>query len=551
MAADTITAPQPIFSGGISWREAIGDEPTGVRDVDFYGFSVTAGTQMTIDIDAQSLPARSSLDSYVRVFDQSGRVIAWNDDSSNSVDSYLSLSNMSGGLYFVGVSGFGNSAYDPFRGNSGTWGSTGSYTLTVNLEAGVPPSPAPALTPAPTPAPGFQPPVFNSTFGWGVVDASAATASLIGRSGPFPTVPNLGGTSWANDMINAPEVWAQGYTGRGVVVAVVDTGVDYSHPDLRQNIWVNAREIPGDGRDNDGNGFVDDVRGWDFVGGDNNPMDDIDLRLLPNYRGELQQGNRGHGTHVAGTIAGANNGIGVTGVAYDARIMPVRVLDSRGSGSGTAIGRGIRYAVDNGAQIINLSLGGSYDATIDAAVRYASGRGAAVVIAAGNDGLSAPAFPATLATLPNVFSVGAVDRNGAIASFSNRAGANDRVKHVVAPGVSIQSTLPLAGAGRDRNPRTGALQNDNGYGSMSGTSMAAPHVAGVLALMRSTWTGTPNNTQRLYAGRITGTARQPAVSAVSQAFAILGSAAGEGVANVTLDTPTYRPRAARMQALRG
>jgi len=482
MAADTITMVQPVYSGSASFFGAIGDEPTGGRDVDFYAFRVAAGARMTIDINARSLPQRSTLDSFVRLFDQFGRQVAWNDDAWGSFDSYLSIGGLTGGTYFVGVSGFGNSIYNPLWANSGFWGSTGIYSLIVNIEGGFvpPPAPTPTPIPTPTPTPGFPAPTWSSTFGWGFVDASAAVARFTGRPAPYPAVPDLGGVQSANDMINAPEVWAQGITGRGVTVAVVDTGVDYNHPDLRSNVWVNPREIPGDGRDNDGNGFVDDVRGWDFVGNDNAPMDEIDLRVINDV-----QGNRGHGTHVAGTIAAANNGIGGTGVAPDARIMPIRVLDARGNGSGTAIGRGIRYAVDIGAQVINVSLGGSFDRTIDAAIRYASGRGVVVVIASGNDGRSSPGFPATLATLPHVFSVGAVDRSGAIASFSNRAGTSDRVKHVSAPGVSIQSTLPLAGAGRDYNVRTGVLQNVNGYGPMSGTSMACPAVVGVAARLLS------------------------------------------------------------------
>ncbi len=121
---------------------------------------------------------------------------------------------------------------------------------------------------------------------------------------------------------------------------MVDTGVDYTHPDLDGNIWTNSREIAGNGVDDDGNGYVDDVHGWDFVGNDNAPLD-----------------ADGHGTHVSGTIAAENNGVGITGVAYNAKIMPVRVLDENGSGTNAAIAAGIRYAADNGARVINLSLG--------------------------------------------------------------------------------------------------------------------------------------------------------------------------------------------------
>lgn len=292
---------------------------------------------------------------------------------------------------------------------------------------------------------------FNRTYGYGLVDAAAAVSRVINPQGtPFADVPNLGGNSWDLDLIKAPEVWAQGYTGQGVVVAIVDTGVDYTHPDLDANIWTNPGEIAGDGIDNDGNGFVDDIRGWDFVNNDNDPMDDDN-----------------HGTHVAGTIAAENNGVGNTGVAYNAKIMPVKVLGPNG-GSSSAVAAGIRYAANNGARVINLSLGGgSANSAITEAIRYAvDTKGATVVIAAGNDGGSRPGFPASLSNTLGI-SVGAVDRTSRLASFSNRAG-QQTVDYVVAPGVSVLSTTP-----------------NNTYSSYSGTSMATPHVAGVVALMLS------------------------------------------------------------------
>jgi hypothetical protein len=155
----------------------------------------------------------------------------------------------------------------------------------------------------------------------------------------FPDVAYYGGSQdWSVNAINAPEAWAQGYTGQGVVVAVIDTGVQFNHPDLNSQIYINAGEIGGNGIDDDRNGYVDDTSGWDFYSGDNYADD----------------GN-GHGTHVAGIIAAAANGFGATGVAPGAKIMPIRVLGSDGSGSTNSVAAGIRYAVDNGADIINLA----------------------------------------------------------------------------------------------------------------------------------------------------------------------------------------------------
>ncbi|MDZ8104517.1 MAG: S8 family peptidase [Nostoc sp. DedQUE12a] len=290
---------------------------------------------------------------------------------------------------------------------------------------------------------------YNSTTGYGLINSAAAVARVTGQN-TFADVPDIGGNNWGADLVKAPEAWAQGYTGQGVVVAVVDTGVDHNHEDLRNNIWTNANEIADNGIDDDGNGYVDDNYGWNFSGNNNNTLD----------------GN-GHGTHVSGTIAGENNNYGVTGIAYNAKIMPVKVLNDSGSGSYNSIAKGIRYAVDNGADVINLSLGGRYsNRTLESAINYASSKGVVVVMAAGNDGGSSPDYPARYASKSGI-AVGAVDRNNNIADFSNRSGTSE-ISYVTAPGVNVYSTLP-----------------NNQYDTYSGTSMAAPHVAGVVALMLS------------------------------------------------------------------
>jgi subtilisin family serine protease len=199
---------------------------------------------------------------------------------------------------------------------------------------------------------------------------------------------------------------------------------------------------------------------------------------------------------VAGTIAAARNGLGSTGVAPDARIMPVRVLNHRGEGDYSTIARGIRYAADNGAHVINMSLGGGAPSSeIEQALRHATSRGCVVVIAAGNSWQPTPDNPANLAaTIDGVIAVGATEYDHSLVFFSHRSGPDSRMQYVTAPGVHIHSTLP------------------NGtYGTMSGTSMAAPHVAGMAALMRS---ALPTANQNRYWAHITGTARQlPAAGA--------------------------------------
>ncbi|HJZ93042.1 MAG TPA: S8 family peptidase, partial [Gemmataceae bacterium] len=260
----------------------------------------------------------------------------------------------------------------------------------------------------------------------------------------------------ADADIDAPEAWNTS-TGTGdTVVAVIDTGIDYNHPDLAANIWTNPGEIPGNGIDDDGNGYRDDVHGYDFANNDANPMDD-----------------NGHGTHVAGTIgAVGNNGIGIAGIDWHAKLMALKFLDAAGSGYMSDAVRALNYAVASGAKVVNNSYGGGgYDPAMAAAINNARAHGVIVVAAAGNDGTNndtSPLYPANYAG-DNVVTVAATDRTDHLASFSNFGRAT---VDIAAPGVGIYSTLP------------------NGkYGTYSGTSMATPHVTGALALV---WDAHPN-----------------------------------------------------------
>ncbi|WP_448379615.1 S8 family serine peptidase [Gloeomargarita sp.] len=412
LAGNTLNTARNITLGAIptTFTDWVGSTDTN----DYYRFTLPTTSTITLSLTGLSADADLELLSSTGVVLQSSRNWGTQDEHITSP--------LSAGTYFIRVYPYGST--------------NTHYQLTVAATELIPP---PSTT------------GFNATYGYGLVNAAAAVARAIGQTSPFPDVPNLGGNNWGNDLVNAPEVWARGYTGNGIVVAVVDTGVDYHHPDLNDNIWRNPGEIAGNGIDDDGNGYVDDVHGWDFINNDNDPLD-----------------RNGHGTHVAGTIAAENNGFGVTGVAYNARIMPVQVLGDNGSGSSRAVANGIRYAANNGAHVINLSLGSNLPSPeIYSAIQYATSRGAVVVMAAGNDGDPQPDYPAFFATEFGL-SVGAVDMNRNIAGLSNRAGTDSALYHVVAPGVGIVSTVP-----------------NNRYISYNGTSMATPHVAGVVALMLS------------------------------------------------------------------
>lgn len=285
------------------------------------------------------------------------------------------------------------------------------------------------------------------------------------------------------DDIKAPQAWDTTQGSRDIIVAVIDSGVDYNHPDLVNNIWTNPGDDCNNGVDDDGDNYADDCRGWNFTDNTNDPMDDL-----------------GHGTHVAGIIgAVGNNGMGIAGVMWKVRIMPLKIVGDYGP---DICGEGedfcyyvsdeisaIKYAVAKGARIINASYGGnSYSHAEYDAISAAKDAGVLFIAAAGNGGLDTigdnndinPIYPAGY-NLPNIIAVAATDQNDQRASFSDY-GLNS--VQVAAPGVYILSTVPTAGiADSFTSFCTGSFFA--GYDFCSGTSMAAPHVAGLAGLIES------------------------------------------------------------------
>lgn len=266
------------------------------------------------------------------------------------------------------------------------------------------------------------------------------------------------------DRMRVRDAWS--FTrGDANVVAVLDTGVSFVHADLAGRIYVNPGES-GSGRetnrkDDDGNGFVDDVNGWDFVNGDRTPADD-----------------HNHGTWVSGVIAATpNNAIGIAGISWSDKILPVKVMDSTGSGFTSDLARGIRYAADRGADVINMSIGGfPYDTAVKSAVDYAWSKGAVLVGAAGNNRRAENFYPASY---PNVISVTATQADDEFTNWSSFGSAVD----VSAPGADIQTT--------DCGGCSTTSAGGSSYMSVSGTSFSAPNTAGVVALIRArypTWT---------------------------------------------------------------
>ncbi|UCF05620.1 MAG: choice-of-anchor D domain-containing protein, partial [bacterium] len=270
---------------------------------------------------------------------------------------------------------------------------------------------------------------------------------------------NTGQTGGTPDAdVDAPDAWAVG-TGGDIVVGVIDTGVDYLHPDLAANIWTNPGEIPGNGVDDDGNGFVDDIHGWDFVNDDNDPMDD-----------------HGHGTHCSGTIAGVgNNGIGVVGVNWSARIMGIKFLSAWGSGTTADAISSVEYATLMGVKVTNNSWGGgAFSQALKDAIEATGLAGGLFVAAAGNSGSNNDVYPHYPSSydLDNIIAVANTDHNDNM----NPGSCFGLVSvDLGAPGTNIYSTLP-----------------GNSYGYASGTSMSSPHVTGAVALFWSLYPGTPH-----------------------------------------------------------
>jgi len=271
--------------------------------------------------------------------------------------------------------------------------------------------------------------------------------------------------------VSAEKAWEIQTGNKEKIIAVIDTGVDYTHPDLVENMWVNEAEKNGQkGVDDDKNGVVDDIYGYNAVNNSGDPKDD-----------------QGHGSHCAGTIAAkGNDGRGVVGVNWDARIMAVKFLDANGGGTLENAVKAIDYATKMGANVMSNSWGGGgFTQTLLDAIKRSNEAGAVFIAAAGNDDTnndSSPTYPGSY-QVENIVAVAAIDNRGQRASFSNYG---RKTVHLGAPGVNILST-------------TGGK-----YASFSGTSMATPHVAGVAALL---WANEPSLTAKEIKQRLVTTVR--------------------------------------------
>lgn len=277
--------------------------------------------------------------------------------------------------------------------------------------------------------------------------------------------------------IKAPLAWNYTTGDSAVVVAVIDTGVSVNHPDLANNIWHNLKEIPGNNFDDDNNGYIDDYAGWDFITDDPDPN--------PKFIGDYSFLGMNHGTIISGIIAGqGNNSLGITGLNWRAKIMPLRALNGAGVGNTLDVAKAIDYARENGAKIINLSFVGEGESqTLKVAIARAYQAGILVVAAAGNevnqglDMANKPQYPVCHdGDSPGdnwVIGVASVDNADQLASFSNYGKCID----IIAPGVGIFSTL---------FQENYHAQYDKEYGGLwSGTSISAPQVAGTLALLKA------------------------------------------------------------------
>lgn len=271
-----------------------------------------------------------------------------------------------------------------------------------------------------------------------------------GKNEPASSGGNSSPTGKAGADVDALRAWQITKGDKRVKIAVIDTGVDYNHPDLKNNMWVNQAELNGSPNvDDDGNGYIDDIHGYDFANNDGDPMD----------------GN-GHGTHCSGTIAATHdNGIGVAGVMANASIVAVKFLSDAGSGTTVDAIKAVDYATKLGVDIMSNSWGGGgFSQALFDAIKNAQSKGIVFTAAAGNSSTNnntTPHYPSNY-ELENVISVAAHNYNDTLATFSCYG---SRTVHVAAPGRNILSTIP-----------------GNRYAVYSGTSMATPHVSGVVGL---------------------------------------------------------------------
>jgi len=355
-------------------------------------------------------------------------------------------------------------------------------------------------------------------------------AALNDDDGGLPDIPDLGGgggskdkpaieappsqthgidplleKAWGIFTIGADKAWKETPQGKGIVVAVTDTGADYNHEDLISNMWRNKGEIADNGVDDDKNGYVDDIVGWDFTMNDNKPYD-ITGSLMDIL---LKGGNPGHGTHCSGVIGAAlNNSVGTAGVAPQVKIMALRFINETGKGDTASAIKAIDYAVNNGANIISASWGGEAgdedDSALKEALQRAEKKGVLFIAAAGNgrmnpttgksggfdnDSDKKPMVPASY-PFENIIAVAAIDSKGALAEFSNWGHKSVKVG---APGVKILSTVPH-NKYQDTIIDLGSIK-----ATWDGTSMAAPFVSGAAAVI---WSQSPKQSWQDVKGKL-------------------------------------------------
>ncbi len=310
------------------------------------------------------------------------------------------------------------------------------------------------------------------------------TANFCLAAGLVPNDPFFS-RQWYLDDLQMPNIWVLESGKSETVIAIIDSGIDVSHPDLHDNIWVNQAEILGDGIDNDKNGYIDDISGWDFVENNNDPSPKFDKNCVE--RKTCVAEAVFHGTMISGVAAAVgNNNLGITGISWRSKIMPLRVLNENGSGNTIDVIRAIDYAVDNGADIINFSfVGDTYDSDLELALERAYKAGLVLVAAAGNEDFEGhstnldltPMYPVCHRAEDGtdiIIGVGASDQLNKLAPFSNYG--SDCVD-IIAPGKEFFGTIV-----KSENVSEFDLYYDGGF---SGTSLSTPVVSGIAALIKS------------------------------------------------------------------